>query len=229
MGYAPHALIAFGGTLGPANQPTEEWSCSIRATLSDNASFNAVEPTEAEIEDYLEHCTTVISNMFGSAAAKITNQAELDYVKVNAIANDGKYRDETTYGNYDLGIRGNETNFTYYKPFQVSKVVTLETGNSRGLAHRGRFYLPTPANLVNANGTISVSVDDVITFSTFIKNLQLVVDEETRVWRPAVVSPLGGVLGRWNPVTATSMDNVLDTQRRRTRQMARTRTSAPVN
>lgn len=79
--------------------------------------------------------------------------ARLTMVKFNRIGTDGRYSESTTRA-ADLGpapVIGTQS--TKYPP-QVALAVSLDTGYSRGLAARGRFYLPPPGAAVQVDGRL---------------------------------------------------------------------------
>ena len=97
---------------------------------------------------------------------------------------------------------------------QQTLCISLLTGAKRGLASRGRFYPPATVLSLGSDGTVGKpAVTSVATAArTLITNLNN--------W-PGTDTPLGGQVvvlggnGTTRPVTAVSVGNVMDTQRRR--------------
>ena len=110
---------------------------------------------------------------------------------------------------------------------QQTLCVSLLTGAKRGLASRGRFYPPATVLYLGADGTVgSNGVNAVATAArTLITNLNN--------W-PGTDTPLGGQVvvlggnGTTRPVTAVSVGNVMDTQRRRRNKLRESYTTLPL-
>ena len=97
---------------------------------------------------------------------------------------------------------------------QQTLCISLLTGAKRGLAARGRFYPPATIASLGADGTVNQnSVVAIATAArTLITNLNNWPGTDTPIGGSVVV--LGGN-GVTRPVTAVSVGNVMDTQRRR--------------
>ena len=85
----------------------------------------------------------VVSALATYHQAVSTAQAKLTMVKLNLIGTDGRYvsQSDTVLHEWTTPVVGTGTQSV---PPQVSLAVTLRTGARRGLASRGRFYLPLP-------------------------------------------------------------------------------------
>ena len=110
---------------------------------------------------------------------------------------------------------------------QQTLCVSLLTGAKRGLASRGRFYPPATVLSLGADGTVGDSAVTRVAQAarTLITNLNN--------W-PGTDTPLGGQVvvlggnGTTRPVTAVSVGNVMDTQRRRRNKLRESYTTLPL-
>jgi hypothetical protein len=228
--YVSHALVQFGGPLGVGGGAgNDQWSCNIRVRTHETALPG--NDHDLSVEEQEEYCEDVVvpalTTWWANSNNQINNNARLSYVKVNAIAPDGKYFNEDATTVHDFAnLQPADGVFNNYKGLQVSKVFSLMTAKKRGRAHIGRIYLPSPANVVSADGYATLSGLELEAFATFIAALNAEIGITPVInLVPAVISKLGDPTGdgEWNPITAVAQDDVLDTQRRRTNQLARTR------
>lgn len=231
MPYPRHALLQFGGTIGPANNTYEEWSCGIRVRY-DNSPGVDRDLTADEQEEYLTDTAVPALQDFVTGTSLITGDARVTFAKFNAIDSAGHYVNDTTteYNFPGNGIAFSGSTIRY--PSQVSIVATFETEVRRGYANRGRIYLPTPNILMNAtSGTLDIA--DCATLATevaaFVADLKTSDQSMGINFAPAVVSKSGGAEGTWNEITAVSVDNVADTQRRRANDIVGVRSRANVD
>lgn len=217
MAYPPHALLAWGGTMGNV----EQWSCSLRmtstlyqaTTSSDRAAFcaNALEQVYTKVRAYW------------SGKTNASTLAWMTWCKFNPIGADGKYENDATNVQY-------MTPTQYAKPsgapapFQIAIVATLDSGITRGLAKSGRIYIPCS----NVSPGESGQVDNVTASQHASQVAELIrqlnnwtgpdfgllpavsVVSKGRVKNGAIVSE-----GIARPVTQVRVGRVLDTQRRR--------------
>lgn len=207
-----HYLLAWGGTMA-----AETWVNTLRL----DASF-VLNDREQE-EEALDEYAAVIQAWHTSGGA-IGSRALLRWVKLNAIMPTGKYRE--TYTNlYELPAPAAGGQQTLY-PNQISLVATLTTGASRGLASRGRLFLPCPAApIVQPEGTMSATVAAgvAVAVAGFINNLNAV--------RPlARVSIFSDTReGAHREVTGVEVGRVLDTMTSRRTSLDENRQAAVVS
>ena len=110
---------------------------------------------------------------------------------------------------------------------QQTLCISLLTGAKRGLASRGRFYPPATVLSLGSDGTVGDSAVTRVAQAarTLITNLNN--------W-PGTDTPLGGSVvvlggnGTTRPVTAVSVGNVMDTQRRRRNKLRERYTTIPL-
>ena len=232
MAYPDHALLQLSGVFGSGVNSYEVWSTGLRFIVSVGAEAGgstATLPTVAELEAFLDANEAELSTGLENSGLFVGgNTVRLQTVKFNAIDATGHYAyDETVAREFpDLPFGSATTPIVY--PTQVSKVLTLETGYTRGVASRGRMYIPGPVNAFNsATGTLTVNQSEVDAWAAWIAGLEttLVGADRTVTFAPAVVSGIGTGFG-WRLVTGVSMDNRADIQRRRANDIQGTRLSA---
>lgn len=195
----------FMGTVGAdAPDPTQAWADAVRAGWE--TFFTAAVPG-------------AFSNAYTTTAVKLS--------KLDALTGDVQL-DKTVYANIQTPITGATG---VYNPPQVALVATLLSDTPRGLAAKGRMYLPAPAANVDNTGKISTVVRDAIrtNLATFFTNLNGNANVPADVilasfgrTPPAV----GGGVSRL--VTSVRVGNVLDTQRRRRNQLVESYASGVV-
>lgn len=200
-----HIYVQWGGKLpGP-----EQWSCGVRMT---GPAGTAVADAATLLDDY----AGAVEAYHVRAQSSISQAAQLSFVKVNAIGTDGKYIEPVTNEQVIADVGGSAGGVQSF-PNQIATVVSLLTAVSRGPAHRGRFYLPLPGALMDANGLSTVSYRDNLKASTdtFIAAM----NAATPGWKMAIFSRKDGAPAH-RLVTGCEIGRVFDTQRRRRRSMA---------
>lgn len=199
-----HLYVQWGGKL-PGN---EQWSCGLRmrkktAGVVDSGSGLLVGVGAALVEFH------------SGANTKIASAAKLSFVKVNAIAVTGNYRDTAgTVQAVYADVAGGGGTVTH--PNQVALVVSLLTGFSRGPAHKGRIFLPLPNIQMGSDGLISSTPAGEVSgqVDALLTNLNAVNSD----YEVAVFSRKQGAAGH-RKVTGNLVGRVLDTQRRRRRSL----------
>ena len=220
MTYRPHILLSWGGQMGVSQ---ETWSNSLRlvGNSDDPASLqgNAVD----QIDDYVGHLRTLFSNA-GTPYGAI---AWVDWVKANAIDSNGRYYDQGETNAIYLTGNDRFQGIGNVMPFQVSMCITLRTEKQRGRAHSGRFYVPcAELNDIGADGLLPVGRCNAAASAVaeFITNINDNPGADTAAIRGAVVSGVGSP-GPYQDITGVQVGRVLDTQRRRRRQLVEAYTS----
>lgn len=195
-----HHYVQWGGTL-PGG---EEWSCGLRMTPV-GAGTAVNDPA------LLTGVAAAVEAFHTSAGTQIGPGAKLTFTKMNAVGVDGHYISLLTAEHAHATVAGGGSG-SNTPPNQVALVVTLETGYSRGPAHRGRFYLPLPMITPGSDGRIATgSRDPVVTAATTFLTALNAVSATAKV---GVYSRKDGAPAH-RIVTAMSVGRVLDTQRRR--------------
>lgn len=199
MAYAVRFLrLVVAGTV--YGSETFSWSMSFMRNFAP-----AAVPPSAVPGGFVTALTTFWSSPYWS------NAAEINTIKLNEIGTNGRYVDQgNTVAEYlTTPIPGTGT----IKPApQVALAITLRTAKSRGRAHAGRFYVPTPAILPSADGLLSAP--SVLEIAGMAKDM--LDDFQTALgadWMPAVMSNVG--TGTQEPITHVAVGRVLDTVRSR--------------
>jgi len=200
-----HIYLQWGGKL-PGG---EQWSCGLRLYKPD--------PSSAEVDAALNinAYKTAIQTYHAGGTACSSQAAKLSYVKSNSIGTNGKYSTPTTNQVIVADVGGGGAILAPH-PTQVALAISLVTGFSRGPAHRGRFYIPLPTFLPDANGLISVADRDGA--KTAATTLLTALNAVTGGWKVGVFSRKAGAPGH-RAVTGIEVGRVLDTQRRRRRSL----------
>lgn len=200
---APHYYIQWGGKL-PGN---ESWSCGLRMSSEDPALTNS---TALAL-----NIGNVVRNFHINALAHINPNALLSFVKFNGISIDGTYASDETFETIYADVPGGGASTPVY-PNQIALAVSLTTGFSRGAAHRGRFYLPSPSIEVETDGLILAA--DAVQVGTAVDSLIVALNALDAGMATAVFSrKLGAAAHR--RITGNEVGRVLDTQRRRRRSL----------
>jgi len=224
----PHHYVT---VIGDSFGSTEAWQFGFR--LTDGGASN--EATALAIAAHVEAWWTPAApygagNIFNSLATH-----RLTELKVAKIREDGTYPpDEPSYSHFYLPPIAGQTGKPAGMTAQDTTAVTLTTALPRGLASKGRLYLPPHAQaLPDATGLVPAATIDPVMQS--IRTLINAINATAVVGNVAVFSRGKGVPtynadrnrieytypnpGAFNVVTGVSMGRVVDTQRRRRRQL----------
>ena len=189
--------LDFGGPLY-----ADIWQCTL------HMQGVGMPTADAALDDLVKDLSTWM------AASQSSSAASLGWVKFNEIDPvSRRYRSATETHERILTTPVRGTVEGNGLP-QQTLCVSLLTGAKRGLASRGRFYPPATVLSLSSDGTVSkTGVNSVATAArTLITNLNQWPGTDTPIGGQVVV--LGGN-GVTRPVTAVSVGNVMDTQRRR--------------
>jgi hypothetical protein len=103
-------------------------------------------------------------------------------------------------------------------PPQVACVATLIAGSGKGLAGKGRMYLPGVSDAVSSSGTFNTAVAQSIatTLATFFNTINASIDAPGQAINASKGSKAALYLNMRNvPINGVRVGNVYDTQRRR--------------
>lgn len=210
-----HMLLAFGGTL----YGDEQWSTSLRCFpgFGDGGGFGSGTPLIPS-----PNMQTVADEVaaWWLSIGFIGRAAKLGWVKWNAIGTNGRYREATTdLVEYDPEVTTSGSATPVYPP-QISLVVTLETGITRGLAGRGRMFLPAPTLPIGTNGTLTEANSTEV--ATKVAALLSALNEDVEGGRRVGVFS-NTREGAARVVTGVSVGTVYDTMRSRRAQKTEVR------
>lgn len=204
MTWPRHWLLRFEGSFRTSTgivSTVERWSCGIRCVvgeppIDEQAILNA---------NALEWMSLLVGQPF------IGPLVYGEVVKLNEIGPNGRYVDEfTNYVEIPLNDQPHGSASTTVEP-QRTLAVSWTTGFQRGLAHRGRIFLPGYATAVNT----SMQVTNATAVASAAEEL-LDAIRETEL-EPAVVSGLRA--GSARIITGVEVGDRVDTQRRRRRSL----------
>lgn len=205
-----HMLTSFGGDQFDG---VEQWSCSLRSTpnFGDGNQFD---------QGALDEIAAALGAWFGSSAS-IGGLAYLNWVKHNRIGADGKYVSDVSYTHeYPTRIGGGGPAGAL--PPQVAQAVTLETGTTRGLACRGRIFLPQPRVNLGSDGRQSIASCTAV--ATNVANLLTTLNGLSLFGTVSVYSNVRE--GAVRAVTGVTVGRTIDTIRSRRAQLSEERPPA---
>jgi hypothetical protein len=222
MAYPKHLLMVFGGPMGSK----EQWTCSLRLTSS-TVSVLPDLILDQLADDYVDFGSNLVVEYLNNLGGRWHESARLGFVKVNGIGPEGLYvGDQTREKRWDTPIAVGQSSSR--GPFQLSMAITLGTAKARGLASHGRFYLPAPPLVVDAEGYL-----DQTTQLFYANQTALFIDSLNNYTGPdapgqpdvSVVSrgrrtgPKSWSEGTFERVTQIRVGNVMDTQQSRRRSL----------
>lgn len=217
----PHVVIQWGGNLGL----NEIWSNRLRLSMYTGGGvspFANLAQANAWAADNLQDTADDVVAWFTDVRSAHNQYATLEYVKVNGVGSDGL---QDAGGNTIEWVPTGAapTGSAAPWPFQVAMAVTLDTDVNRGLASKGRIYIPSGNLGVNNDGRVNDTTtnDMAEAAAEFISNLNNQPGIDTQ--NPRVVIASRGnesqVNGPMRNVTSVRVGNVPDTQRRRRNQL----------
>lgn len=191
-------------------------------------------PTQA----FADAVRTAWTAFFQNATSGIANAWKTDNVKVAQVEADGKTNlSNVVYAPYGTAILGGGGAAVF--PPQIALVASLENSGARGLAAKGRMYLPGVSITVGTNGQIATP--SVLSLANNMKTFIDSVNAAASIGEKVVLASQGrrvkGTDGKYVPVPGTAVNSVVnrvrvgsvyDTQRRRRNQMVETYQSAAI-
>lgn len=138
---APFLRLVASGTLFGIEQFS--WSLSLVPDFADGPPEPGPDAVPQGVVDAVAALHT---------SARISQAARLTALKLNMIGENGRYLSQSETVWHDYGAPGLAGGGGNYFPPQVALAVSLLTDSSRGRAHAGRFYLPTPAAGIEGDG-----------------------------------------------------------------------------
>lgn len=179
----------------------EEWSFGVTLIPRDGATGGNITSIPQSVQDATQNFVV----------QSCSSAVRLRMIKANPLDTDGRYQSQgrTTAWEWPLplpvGSGGN------LQPAQIALAVSLRTANPRGLAGKGRFYLPGPNAGIGSDGYVAPSAVEGLQAraATWIAAL----NAGFPTWRVGVASDVRG--GAIQPVTGVTVGRVLDTVRSR--------------
>ena len=209
-----HVLFKINGVFGPtAATAVEQWSCSMR--INTGTTNNS----ETAKVAFLETVSVPVNAFHTSSGASAGVACWLTSLSCAYIGPDGKYvgggAQTTAVRPYTTPAAGLVSNT---QSWDVARVYTLRTAQSRGRGHVGRFYYQVQAPL-STDGRWSQA--DVTSAATAAKTMIDQVNAASKSFWTAsfgvsVMSFVGNVSYQ---VNAVEVGRAPDTQRSRTRQL----------
>lgn len=197
---------------------SEIWSTSFYIGLVGEDASN---PTQ----QFADAIRTAWTSFFTSAGSGIGNQWKTKEIKLAQIGTDGKTSlNNVIYAPYGTQPTGQNSSFHY--PPQVSVAATLEVAGARGIAAKGRMYLPGINAGLQANAQMSTA--DAQSIANNLKTFFDAVNTAAPAGEKVILASQGrrtkGSDGKYTPVPGTAVNavvnrvkvgTVFDTQRRR--------------
>jgi hypothetical protein len=222
--FPPHWRLTFGGSLFGV----EQWQMGLNMADIGRAAGPIVNTDS--ITDTLFPDLVADVRKFVTTCEALSQQTTLDWVKFNHIGTDGRYTSNRTRV---AGVTGAQGPHATYLPPQVCIVATLTTDAARGLASKGRIYVPALSTApVGSTGLIPQPNVDFVGKSV----AQLITDlnnqpgiDADALFRVVVVSD-GGKHGTptLRPVTGVRVGHVYDTHQSRRRRFSEAPSAYPL-
>lgn len=194
---------------GRVPSAADDWTTGFYLGLPDADVSN---PTQ-QLADAIK---AAWQTFFTAATSQTSAYWDTTEVKLAQLAPDGKtFLDNTVFSTYAAPISGTKT--TPIFPPQVSLVATLQSTLSRGLAAKGRMFLPAIVATVGINGHIAATDTQNIAgnLATFFNAVNTASGPAGRVILASKGRGPAGTGALNQPVTRIRVGDVYDTQRRR--------------
>lgn len=202
---------------------TEEWSTGF---FMGSATADAADPGSTTAAAIAPFWTT----FFQAATSRIATTYKTDSIKVSQLETDGDVDlDMIDIYDYPSAIAGVQSGAVF--PPQITLAATLTSDFQRGLAAKGRMYLPGVQAVVNT-GTGKISTTDAAGIATNLKTFFDAVNGSIDIPGTVILASKGRKLngpgpgeysyigGRSASVTGLRVGDVFDTQRRRRGDLA---------
>lgn len=210
---------------GTCFNAAEIWSTSFYVGHNDSDVGTAV---QAVVDDVRTAWTT----FFTSSTVKFSNRWQTTQIKCAQINTDGSTNlSNVIYAPYGTAISGAES-FNAYPP-QVTLAATLEVAGARGIASKGRMYLPGIAQPLENDARLSSANALAVAngFKTFLDAVNVAVSGDGAVILASQGRRVKNAQGEYEPVPGTAVNafvnrvrvgSVYDTQRRRRNDLVET-------
>lgn len=211
----PHNVLQVFGAMQSGTYE-DIWSMSLRIGHPGSSTGGvASAPTAAMLDDVAADLT----KWWNSQSILFPGTVKMTGFKLNAVGVDGRYISDTATVARSFGTSGLlGTGTTNSLPPQVTLALTLHTETARGLANKGRVFLPPFISTVCQPGGVMSATNAQQAAGNFAT---LLTDLSNWPGIDAAADPGDVVIaskvreGAMRKVTGVSAGNVLDTQRRR--------------
>lgn len=214
MPYRPHIVAQWGGRLGGTSSP-EIWSNTLRIVGNSTDQQDLQDLADTWYPNWVTALGTLMQN------GGYSSQAHWDYLKLNAVDANGHQLPGPTSAQYAPDDFTSVAGSLPAHPYQVALAISFTTQATRGLAARGRVYVPAGGSsssqwnpelgqLTTAHAT---AVRDA--WASFLETIADNPGIDLANLRAAVVSPRGSDPGNWHTINGVRVGRVWDTQRRR--------------
>lgn len=213
-----HVLLTWGGSL----PGLETWACSLRCAPMPVVP-GAVNISDGDLDGLRPSYVAAVTAFHSAPATGLSGAATLKWVKLAAIDQDGKYKEDQTsvVETVIADVPGGAGFGNAPPPNQVAMAITLVTSAARGRASKGRFFLPLPNWPVNpTDGLIAEAAAIGVRgqVKTFLEAVADVPGIDTDISpTPVVMSQVGA--GTTRKIIGCKVGRALDTQRRRRRSL----------
>lgn len=219
MPYASSSIyVTFRHTINATDEVAQTGlHISIPAGWSEALALDALPLFGARADDL---ATAWSSNIWGESLFRLGNYGRFVGVKVAALGLAGQYLTDAV----ELDVTPVAGGAADVAP-QSSTVLSFRSGSSFGRANYGRMYVPYSQPALTG-GSPYISGTNVPFLAAaaagFLNDVNAIAESEVTGARVCILSPIGA--GTTKVVTTVGVDNVLDTQRRRSRQLQHTYT-----
>jgi hypothetical protein len=223
-GYPDHWLFSFGGSILNGQ---EIWQNNIRFSYSYGLAAPGVDEAQV-LEELMADLVSYYPNAPWNGGLGYGTGCVLEWGKFNRIAPDGSYQDGGNTVRQDLSpfiqTSGGPPSFAP----QIALAVSWTTDRTRGLANKGRIYIPMPAVTPDASGQIPPALRQSIAtnWAQLLADFNNEPGLDTTTMTAMVVSGVRD--GAKEQIRGVRVGSVLDTQRSRRNALVETYTTAPV-
>lgn len=206
-----HKYVTLHGQLWRGSAQTEEWQIGVRYT---DGGVVGVSQAMANAVD-----AAVRSRWTTSLGVLISNPVAFTHVKVAPIGIDGRYPSaEVAYESTHTVLAALGSSSLAPWPGQCAIACTLMTNKAsqRGRAARGRVYLPPLSTTIDTTGRISTSTATSVAtaVANLLRDIATAIGGGSQPWVYSDVA-----LGEGYPINRVRVGTVVDTIRRRRRQL----------
>ena len=201
----------------------EEWQTGFYMGQPD---ADAAVPTTL----FTDAVVTAWSTFFTAGNTAISSAYSFTQVKAVRLGTDGKYDGTDAAVSFPATAKNGAYAGSPMPP-QVALVATLIAGSGKGLAGKGRMYLPGVSSGIGSNGKLATLFcqQTATALATFFNDINASFDAPGQVINASAGrAKLAGIGARNVPVNGVRIGDVYDTQRRRRNSLAETYYAATV-